>query len=171
MTGAGWALSNSPAVTPKSPVCAGRTRPCRSEAIAERLGMSMGSVQKAKKRQGKLDQEISNELDSVLATYDGDGLAAEDAQTAADCERLNDLELNRLLKLPAGSGGRGRAKPRLVVIAAIVVLVSAGITGYLCHQRTPAPGVPVRAGGPVPDGVPAGVPVGAPRRPRCRSPD
>lgn len=105
--------------------------PVSFRSIAERLGMSMGSVQKAKKRQGKLDQEISNELDSVLAKYYGDGLAAEDVQTAADCERLNDLELHRLLKLPAGSGGRGRAKPILVVIAAIVVLVSAGITGYL----------------------------------------
>ena len=112
--------------------------------ISERLGMSVGSVQKVKKRQEKLDQEKSNELDSVSAKYDGDGLAAEDVQTAADCERLNDLELHRLLKLPAGSKGRGRAKPILVVIAAIVVLVSAGITGYLVinghrHPASPSP--------------------------------
>jgi serine/threonine protein kinase, bacterial len=81
----------------------------------------------------------------VLAKYDGDGLAAEDVQTAADCERLNDLELHRLLKLPAGSGGRGRAKPILVVIAAIVVLVSGGITGYLVingHRHPASPSAP-----------------------------
>src|ERR1700756_1018157 len=113
-------------------------------SISERLGMSAGSVQKVKKRQEKLDQEKSNELDSVSAKYDGDGLAAEDVQTAAECERLNDLELHRLLKLPAGSKGRGRAKPILVVIGAIVVLVSAGITGYLVinGHRPPASASP-----------------------------
>jgi hypothetical protein len=118
--------------------------PMSFRSISERLGMSVGSVQKVKKRQEKLDQEKSNELDSVSAKYDGDGLAAEDVQTAADCERLNDLELHRLLKLPAGSKGSGRAKPILVVIAAIVVLVSAGITGYLVinghrHPASPSP--------------------------------
>ena len=118
--------------------------PMSFRSISERLGMSVGSVQKVKKRQEKLDQEKSNEMDSVSAKYDGDGLAAEDVQTAADCERLNDLELHRLLKLPAGSKGRGRAKPILVVIAAIVVLVSAGITGYLVinghrHPASPSP--------------------------------
>jgi serine/threonine-protein kinase len=136
--------------------------PVSFRSIAERLGMSMGSVQKAKKRQGKLDQEISNELDSVLATYDGDGLAAEDVQTAADCERLNDLELHRLLKLPAGSGGRGRAKPILVVIAAIVVLVSAGITGYLVingHRHPASRSAPA-------DPFPTGSPPASPSGPR-----
>jgi serine/threonine-protein kinase len=104
--------------------------PVSFRSIAERLGMSMRSVQKTKKRQGKLDQDISNELNSVLATYDGGGLAAEDMQAAAECEQLNDLELHRLLKLSAGSGGRGRAKRISAVIAAIV-FISAGISGYL----------------------------------------
>jgi hypothetical protein len=89
----------------------------------------------------------------VLAKYDGDGLAAEDVQTAADCERLNHLELHRLLMLPAGSGGRGRAKPILVVIAAIVVLVSAGITGYLVingHRHPASPSATASPSGPRP---------------------
>jgi serine/threonine-protein kinase len=102
---------------------------CRSVAV--RLGMSVGGVQKAQTPQEVLDREMSSGLDSVLARYGGGGLAAEDVQAAADCERLNDLELHRLLKLPVESGGWGRVKPMWVVIAAVVVLVSAGVTGYL----------------------------------------
>jgi hypothetical protein len=69
--------------------------------------MSVGSAQTAKKRQEKLDQEISNELDSVSAKDDGDGLAAEDVQTAADCERLNDLELGPNRRIPIIANGWG----------------------------------------------------------------
>ena len=136
--------------------------PVSFRSISERLGMSMRSVQKAKKRQGKLDQDISHELNSVLATYDGGGLAAEDVQAAAECDQLNDLELHRLLKLPAGYGGRGRAKPILAVIAAIVVLVSAGITGYLVingHRHPVARSAPT-------DSFPTGSPPASPLGPR-----
>jgi hypothetical protein len=81
--------------------------PVSFRSIAERLGMSVGSAQTAKKRQEKLDQEISNELDSVSAKDDGDGLAAEDVQTAADCERLNDLELGPSRRIPIIANGWG----------------------------------------------------------------
>lgn len=107
-----------------------RNPPVSIGSIAERFGRSVRGDQKAKKRHEKLDLEISDQRDSLSATYDGDGSAAEDALTAADCERLNDLELHRLLKMPAVSGGRRRARP-MMVTAAIVVLVGAGITGYL----------------------------------------
>jgi sugar lactone lactonase YvrE len=115
----------------------GRWNPPMSfRSIAGRLGMSVGGVQGAGAGRESLDPEVPGEWDSVLAKYGGGGLAVEAAQAAADCERLNDLELHRLLGLPVGSGGWGRAR-RLVVIAAIVVLVGAGITGYLVFNRQP----------------------------------
>jgi serine/threonine protein kinase, bacterial len=107
-----------------------RNPPVSFRSIAERLGVSVGSVFKAKKRREERDREISNELGSGWDKYEGDGSAAQDVQMAADCERLNDLELHKLLKLPAGSGGSGRTK-RIVLVTAAVVLVSAGITSYI----------------------------------------
>jgi hypothetical protein len=80
------------------------TRTAPKLAVGDRIGRKNGTNQTTKQPNP-----------SVLAKYDGDGLATEDVQTAPDCERTNDLELHRLLMLPAGSGGRGRAKPILVV--------------------------------------------------------
>jgi NHL repeat len=118
------------------------TRTAPKLAVGDRIG-----------RKNRTNQTTKQPNPSVLAKYDGDGLATEDVQTAPDCERMNDLELHRLLMLPAGSGGRGRAKPILVVIAAIVVLVSARITGYLVingHRHPASPSAPASPSGPQP---------------------
>ena len=105
-------------------------------SVVGRLGMSVGGGWRVRAGREGLDGGVSGELDAVLARYGGGGLAGEAAQAAADCERLNDVELHRLLGLPVGSGGWGRAKSVWVVIAAIV-LVGGGIAGYLVIIRHP----------------------------------
>lgn len=71
-------------------------------AIGERLDMSLGAVQKALTRAQKRTQKqsLADELDTALAPYADPDILAEDARTADDIRRLDDLQAYRVRHLP-----------------------------------------------------------------------
>ena len=73
--------------------------------IARDMGLPRNSVwrvvqeyRRAQARAAKVD-ELDSETAALLAKYDG-GMSCEDARTAEDIKRLNDLEYYRLRHLP-----------------------------------------------------------------------